>query len=521
MRQANFIQSGVIAVGSYPVSWVATPNTRWGCRWGPIVHVASMLCLAFALLASTAPSLADDVPLHRNLAPFAQDLELAQMVVLGDSIWITGGNSRMPGGLARTWPVDHVRRVIKSTQSGTDDGMRAVNFAGGGSEVAVRLPAAQLFDGLPNRAPNRLSEFTFTADLPDDTLLARRTAVQPGSAGSYPFPSSTASWDHQEVLARVLWRRSPLTPFFAVRTWRGVLSQDHGTIAGAGAAGIAFSPVFALPPGAGNVEVTISTAPGHNETGSHLALLDTFVWIPGAAGFGFSSIAQAGYFTRNHLDPFVDPVHGRWTDAELIAYYSAMPTVPSRLLVQLGANHAPGETTGDPAYRTNIELVVDRHLSALAAAGEPHVRVALVAPYDTVWGGEPRTEHRAFQAAELHALAVTRGWGFLNLFRAVNDKHGDVLDWGPLLTTDLIHPNPAGADEFAMLTWQVIQASTCYANCDGSIVDPILNIEDFSCFINRFAAGDPYANCDGSVVEPILNVDDFICFINQFAAGCL
>jgi hypothetical protein len=29
-----------------------------------------------------------------------------------------------------------------------------------------------------------------------------------------------------------------------------------------------------------------------------------------------------------------------------------------------------------------------------------------------------------------------------------------------------------------------------------------------------------YANCDGSTSAPILNVDDFTCFINEFAAGC-
>jgi len=60
----------------------------------------------------------------------------------------------------------------------------------------------------------------------------------------------------------------------------------------------------------------------------------------------------------------------------------------------------------------------------------------------------------------------------------------------------------------------------CYANCDGSNVAPILNVNDFTCFLNRFAAGDTYANCDGSTVPPILNVNDFTCFLNKFAAGC-
>jgi hypothetical protein len=61
---------------------------------------------------------------------------------------------------------------------------------------------------------------------------------------------------------------------------------------------------------------------------------------------------------------------------------------------------------------------------------------------------------------------------------------------------------------------------TCYANCDGSTTPPVLNVADFSCFLGRFAAGDPYANCDGSTQPPMLNVADFSCFLGKFAAGC-
>jgi hypothetical protein len=69
----------------------------------------------------------------------------------------------------------------------------------------------------------------------------------------------------------------------------------------------------------------------------------------------------------------------------------------------------------------------------------------------------------------------------------------------------------------------------CYANCDGSTTAPILNVEDFTCFINEFAAASQlphqqqlthYANCDQSTTAPVLNVEDFTCFINKFAQGC-
>lgn len=60
----------------------------------------------------------------------------------------------------------------------------------------------------------------------------------------------------------------------------------------------------------------------------------------------------------------------------------------------------------------------------------------------------------------------------------------------------------------------------CYPNCDGSTAHPAVNVNDFLCFVNRFAAADSYANCDGSTALPVLNVADFICFQQKYAAGC-
>jgi hypothetical protein len=62
--------------------------------------------------------------------------------------------------------------------------------------------------------------------------------------------------------------------------------------------------------------------------------------------------------------------------------------------------------------------------------------------------------------------------------------------------------------------------SVCYPNCDHSTTIPFLNVADFTCFLQKFAAADPYANCDHSTVAPALNVADFTCFLQKFAAGC-
>ena len=72
---------------------------------------------------------------------------------------------------------------------------------------------------------------------------------------------------------------------------------------------------------------------------------------------------------------------------------------------------------------------------------------------------------------------------------------------------------------YEALLWRR-QIAVCYANCDNSTMQPILNVNDFVCFSNRFAAGNLYANCDRSTTAPVLNVNDFICFMSSFAAGC-
>jgi probable HAF family extracellular repeat protein len=60
--------------------------------------------------------------------------------------------------------------------------------------------------------------------------------------------------------------------------------------------------------------------------------------------------------------------------------------------------------------------------------------------------------------------------------------------------------------------------ATCIANCDGSTTAPYLNVADFTCFLQRYAAGDPYVKCDACAVPDF--VGDFTCFLARFYAGC-
>jgi hypothetical protein len=84
-------------------------------------------------------------------------------------------------------------------------------------------------------------------------------------------------------------------------------------------------------------------------------------------------------------------------------------------------------------------------------------------------------------------------------------------------------PYPITSPSTSNETW-VLSCGTnpppCYPNCDASTTPPVLNVADFTCFLQKFAAGDAYANCDGSTQAPVLNVADFTCFLQRFAAGC-
>jgi hypothetical protein len=117
-----------------------------------------------------------------------------------------------------------------------------------------------------------------------------------------------------------------------------------------------------------------------------------------------------------------------------------------------------------------------------------------------------------FDLSEFAGQNVTLSWRFNALNTAANNYRG----W---------HVNNVRVQA------EVIgcPTQTCYANCDGSTTAPVLNVDDFSCFINAFAAAQSlphaqqvtnYANCDDSTTAPVLNVDDFSCFINAFAQGC-
>lgn len=151
------------------------------------------------------------------------------------------------------------------------------------------------------------------------------------------------------------------------------------------------------------------------------------------------------------------------------------------------------------------------------------------------------------RSASIYAMLVTGGDVFQppsgspeRLMAVIQDQpqyawystggNGDTWDIG--VTADQLNGGSALfgvrsflSESFATLSvdstrMTVYYTMPCYANCDGSAQTPVLNVADFTCYLNKFSQGDSYANCDGSTQAPVLNIADFSCFLRKFAIGC-
>ncbi len=72
---------------------------------------------------------------------------------------------------------------------------------------------------------------------------------------------------------------------------------------------------------------------------------------------------------------------------------------------------------------------------------------------------------------------------------------------------------PIGSSGISALAF--VRGNICRIECDGNHHGITGN--DFQCFLDRFAAGDPWANCDESTATPLLTANDFQCILNEYA----
>ena len=118
----------------------------------------------------------------------------------------------------------------------------------------------------------------------------------------------------------------------------------------------------------------------------------------------------------------------------------------------------------------------------------------------------------------------TPGLGMVDLFAFLPTLGISLTGWTGLspksISADGLTIVGSGTHNGVAEGWIATLGPRCLANCDNSFIPPALNVNDFLCFNNHFALGDPMANCDGSTLPPVLNVSDFVCFLNRYAAGC-
>ena len=52
-------------------------------------------------------------------------------------------------------------------------------------------------------------------------------------------------------------------------------------------------------------------------------------------------------------------------------------------------------------------------------------------------------------------------------------------------------PDPLMVRGYGIINAAAALGSDCYPNCDGSTLPPVLNVLDFSCYMNQYQAGCP------------------------------
>ncbi len=177
------------------------------------------------------------------------------------------------------------------------------------------------------------------------------------------------------------------------------------------------------------------------------------------------------------------------------AYAAAQLVITSSVPRLTGGWAPPGFGLSEPAVQPTriVDVAAQIHFpkrGIFANADNPiHV-------YTFAWRAEDFTPH--WVTIDIRAIRM-------DLY---NDYHGQ--------PTSLRVPNPPSET----LRFRVREAP-CYADCDTTTGLEVLDLWDFLCFGNRFAAGDGYAcDCDTTTGMGVCDVFDALCFLNAFAAGC-
>jgi hypothetical protein len=234
-------------------------------------------------------------------------------------------------------------------------------------------------------------------------------------------------------------------------------------------------------------------------------------WV-GAYDTGISS-GNRGFVAASGAAPFVvDPGY----DRQFISINDAGKAV--------GAIGSTGGFTWDAELGFEPIPAIDTTWTRMGTAkinnhdvvlgnSQPTGSVSAGIPYLYTRGGTPQT---------LPSLAaVTKGYGLNDLGHVVGEATGSSTAIGWVYTPETGSRNLNTLIDPA-LGYQILIATdinnsgqiVAHARVTGSTLRRVLILTP---------VGNPpacYANCDGSVAAPILNVLDFNCFLNAFTAGC-
>ena len=123
-------------------------------------------------------------------------------------------------------------------------------------------------------------------------------------------------------------------------------------------------------------------------------------------------------------------------------------------------------------------------------------------------GALPVNQIARWDGQQWHAMDEGAGY----YVEALASYNGDLFVGGSFST----------AGGMASSNWARWGCRPCYADCDESTGRGVLDIFDFLCFGNAFAANDPYAcDCDLATGPGVCDIFDFLCFGNAFHGGCL
>lgn len=227
-------------------------------------------------------------------------------------------------------------------------------------------------------------------------------------------------------------------------------------------------------------------------------------------------IIAGGYFTR--AGGVTTNYIARWNGSTwsglgtgITSYVKALTTLPNGDVIAGGSFSNAGGVSANCIARWNGST-----WSGLGTGVAPEVLALTSLPNGDVVAGGSFTRVENIQ---VHHVARWNGSTWSGLGTGLMSS--DVVSLAALPNGEVIASgNFYSAGGRASVYFARYGCPPCYANCDNSTFPPVLNANDFNCFLNKFAAADSYANCDQSTFPPTLNANDFLCFLNMYAAGC-